>query len=69
MCTIDNVVFLRNRIFPGIHLLIYTDNELISQYYTTRGYTVLPKSSSHTTLKTKVLETLKSIDVRHTPYF
>ena len=53
-CTVDDVVFARNRIFPGVYLVIYTNNESVSQYYSNRGYTVLPKSEDLESLKAMV---------------
>lgn len=53
-CTMDDVVFARNRIFPGVPLVIYTDDESVSRYYSNRGYTVLPKSEDLESLKAMV---------------
>ena len=58
-CTMDDVVVLRNRDFSGTLLLIYSDDKSVSQYYTNRGYRVLPKSKDHENLVAAVNDLLK----------
>ena len=58
-CTMDDVVFVRNRVFPGVPLLIYSDDPSVSRYYSNRGYKVLPKSEDLENLKSVVKAILK----------
>jgi hypothetical protein len=49
-CTVDDVVFLRNRAFAKARLIIYSNDEFVSRYFSSIGYMVLPKSENHENL-------------------
>ena len=49
-CTVDDVVFLRNRSFANARLIIYSNDEFVSRYFLNIGYMVLPKSENHENL-------------------